>query len=253
MGWRTHHTNQILGDDLIIWGGNSAQLPRVHNSAEKTSILTKLDKLNIPSLQWDTVTTTGTPPAGAMEYGSTSIRNDMYVFGGTCNYDDCYHNELYHLNTTNKVWRTVPTTDTTATGPMKKCGCGLTSYSYQGSDYLLTLGGMAQLQHSLYTLDDYDCYYTNEVHTMNITTSLGNNRILLFIIIIIIIIITGEWVSPRITGDRPPPMARFTINVLPNNRMKAIVFGGEIMTKKNASHSSNDAYCLTLTDNTVVS
>ena len=183
MGWRTDHTNQILGDDLIIWGGDSAQLPRVHTSAEKTSILTKLDKLNIPSLQWDTVTTTGTPPAGAMEYGSTSIRNDMYVFGGTCNYD-CHHNELHHLNT-NKVWRSVPTT--AATGPMKKRGCGLTSYSYQGSDYLLTLGGeggrqlptQQQQQHSLYIPDAWGRYYTNEVHTMNITTSLGNNRILL--------------------------------------------------------------------------
>ena len=186
MRWRTRHTNQILlGDDLIIWGGDSAQLPRVHNSTEKTSILTKLDKLNIPSLQWDAVTTTGTPPAGAIQYGSASVRNDMYVFGGRCNYDDCYHNELYHLNTTNKVWRTVPTT--AATGPMKKHSCGLTSYSYQGSDYLLTLGGKGgrqlptqQQQHSLYIPDDWaQGYYTNEVHTMNITTSPGNNRILL--------------------------------------------------------------------------
>ena len=39
--------------------------------------------------------------------------------------------------------------------------------------------------------------------------------------------------SPLITGDRPPPMARFTINVLPNNRTKAIVFGGRIVTEKN--------------------
>ena len=180
LGWRTLHTNQIIGDDLIIWGGYSEGLPLVHNSEEKTPFITKLDKLNIPLLQWDTVTTTGTPPAGAMEYRTTSIRNDMYVFGGTCDYSDCCHNELHHLNTTNKVWRTIPTT---AAGPMKKYSCGLISYSYQGSDYLLTLGGKGGQQptqqqqlHSLYIPADGD-YYTNEVHTMDITTSPGNNRL----------------------------------------------------------------------------
>ena len=181
LGWRIQHTNQIIGDDLIIWGGDSEGLPMVHNSEEKTPFITKLDKLNIPLLQWDTVTTTGTPPAGAMDYRTTSIRNDMYVFGGRCDYVDCCHNELHHLNTTNKVWRTIPTT---AAGPMKKYSCGLISYSYQGSDYLLTLGGMGgrqqptqQQQHSLYIPYGYGSYYTNEVHSMNITTSPGNNRL----------------------------------------------------------------------------
>ena len=179
LGWRIKHTNQIIGDDLIIWGGRSEGLPWVHNSEEKTPFITKLDKLNIPLLQWDTVTTTGTPPAGTIDYRTTSIRNDMYVFGGTCDYSDCCHNELHHLNTTNKVWRTIPTT---AAGPMKKYSCGLISYSYQGSDYLLTLGGVGgqqptqQQQHSLYIPLYGDDYYTNEVHAMNITTSPGNNR-----------------------------------------------------------------------------
>ena len=59
--------------------------------------------------------------------------------------------------------------------------------------------------------------------------------------------------SPLITGDRPPPMARFTINVLPNNRMKAIIFGGRIVTESNKYQLSNDIYYMTLTDNTVVS
>ena len=105
----------------------------------------------------------------------------MYVFGGRCDYSgDCCHNELHHLNTTNKVWRNIPTA---AAGPMKKYGCGLISYSYQGSDYLLTLGGSGgkqlptqQQQHSLYIANNYGYYYTNEVHTMNITTSPGNRN-----------------------------------------------------------------------------
>ncbi len=60
--------------------------------------------------------------------------------------------------------------------------------------------------------------------------------------------------SPLITGDRPPPMAGFTINVIPNNKMKAIIFGGKIVTVGNKSHYSNDLYyIMALTDNTVVS
>ncbi len=48
-------------------------------------------------------------------------------------------------------------------------------------------------------------------------------------------------------------MADFTINVLPNNRMKAIIFGGKIVTETNKGQFSNDIYYMTLTDNTVVS
>ena len=98
----------------------------------------KLDILNIPLFQWDTVTTTGTPPAGVMDYSSTAISNDMYVFGGRCG--NCCHDDLHHLDTTNKVWRAIPTTTTNR--PMEKYSCGLISYSYHGSNYLLTLGGV---------------------------------------------------------------------------------------------------------------
>ena len=27
LGWKIQHTNQIIGDDLIIWGGYSEGLP----------------------------------------------------------------------------------------------------------------------------------------------------------------------------------------------------------------------------------
>ncbi len=114
-----------------------------------------------------------------MDYSSTAISNDMYVFGGRCDgISICCHNDLHHLDTTNKVWRAIPTTTTNR--PMEKYNCGLISYSYHGSDYLLTLGGMRgkqlptqqQKQHSLY-IPHCGYYYTNEVHIMNITTSPG--------------------------------------------------------------------------------
>ena len=112
------------------------------------------------------------------------------IFGGKCS-----HNELYALNTDSKVWRKIPCTD----GPMEKYSCGFISYSYQGTDYLLALGGIArkqptqQQQHSLYIPYGYGDYYTNEIHTMEMTSSQGNvymyNYYSVILIIIIIILI----------------------------------------------------------------
>ena len=182
--WRTHHTSEVLGDELYIWGGNQSGIPLKHDDEDKKSILTKLDVLNLPTMEWDKITTTGTPPTAALQYSTTTIGEDLYLFGGRCDsLGYCCHNDLFCLNTTNKVWSTIPTANNTATstGPMKKFGCGLASWSHQSSDYLLTLGGMGgkqlptqQQQHSLYESNGRNCY-TNEVHTMNITTSPGTS------------------------------------------------------------------------------
>ena len=148
---------------------------------------------SLSTREWTKSATTGTPPAGVMEYGTAVIGQDMFVFGGTCDWGGCSHNELYALNSASKVWRKIPCTD----GPMEKHGCGFISYSYQGTDYLLALGGKARKQpthqqHSLY-IPCYDDYFTNEIHTMEMTSSQGNvymyNYYSVILIIIIIILI----------------------------------------------------------------
>ncbi len=175
MGWRQWHSSIVLGpDNVVIWGGDQAGLPRVHDNEEKRTVTTRLDVLNLPSMEWNSVSTTGTPPAGAMDYGATTIGEDMYIFdGGRCG-GDCIHNDLYQLN--DKVWRCIPCTNR----PTKKHSCGFISYAYQGSDYLLALGGEGGTQppaepqlHSLYTPGSDGNYTTNEVHIMNMTTSPG--------------------------------------------------------------------------------
>ena len=148
---------------------------------------------SLSALEWTKTATTGTPPAGVMEYGTAVIGQDMFVFGGRCDGGKCIHNELYAINTASKVWRKIPCTN----GPMEKSGCGFISYSYQGTDYLLALGGVAekqptQQQHSLY-VPHYGGYYTNEIHTMEMTSSQGNvymyNYYSVILIISIIILI----------------------------------------------------------------
>ena len=176
LGWRLYHSSVVLPGQnrLVLWGGVQDGLPWVHDSEEKRSVTTKLSVLNLSSIQWNSVPTTGAPPAGAMYYSVTTIGEKVYLFdGGRCD-GSCVHNDLYQLNTSN-VWRCIPCTNR----PMKKHSCGFISYSYQGSDYLLALGGEGgeqppaepQLQ-SLYTRNS-DGYYTNEVHLMNVTASLG--------------------------------------------------------------------------------
>ena len=64
---------------------------------------------------------------------------------------------------------------------------------------------------------------------------------------------TGEWISPTVTGDRPLPISHFTLNQLPNDRSKAVLFGGQITPERSKSHRSNDTYMLSLTSDTVVS
>ena len=133
---------------------------------------------SLSTIKWTKTATTGTPPAGVIDYGTAFIGQDMFVFGGRCDYyGKCCHNTLYALNTLEEdtFWRNIPCTD----GPIEKNSCGFISYSYQGIDYLLALGGRAgkrptqQQQHSLY-IPHYCYYFTNEIHTMEMTSSQGN-------------------------------------------------------------------------------
>ena len=130
---------------------------------------------SLSACEWTKSATTGTPPAGMMNYGTAVIGQDMFVFGGRCDGGECSHNELYALKANSKEWRKIPCTD----GPMEKYRCGFISYSYQGTDYLLALGGIVgkqptqQQQNSLY-LPCGSYYYTNEIHAMEMTSSQGN-------------------------------------------------------------------------------
>ena len=213
--------------------------------------------LNLPSIEWTSVSTTGTPPAGAMNYGATTIGEDMYFFdGGSCDGVYCVHNDLYQLNTNDKVWRCIPCTNR----PMKKHNCGSISYSYQGSDYILVLGGRGRTQppaepqlHSLYTPDRWGDYYTNEVHIMNVTTSPGI-ACMTNIRMILSTILTGQWISPTITGsDRPLAISDFSLHLLPHSGNQAIMFGGRTVQEEGKWQRTNDTYALTMTSNSVVS
>ena len=56
----------------------------------------------------------------------------------------------------------------------------------------------------------------------------------------------GEWITPTVTGDRPPPIDTFTLTSVTNNT--AVLFGGQ--TTKG---DSNNVYIIDFTKTSVVS
>ena len=57
----------------------------------------------------------------------------------------------------------------------------------------------------------------------------------------------GEWISPTVTGNRPPPIVSFTLTSVTNNT--AVLFGGT----PNGSLSSNKMYFINFRKTFVVS
>ena len=56
----------------------------------------------------------------------------------------------------------------------------------------------------------------------------------------------GEWITPTVTGDRPPPINQFSLTRVTNNT--AILFGGET-----PNGDSNNVYIFDFTKTSVVS
>ena len=55
----------------------------------------------------------------------------------------------------------------------------------------------------------------------------------------------GEWITPTVTGDRPPPIDAFTLTSVTNNT--AVLFGGF------TNGPSNNVYIISFTKTSVVS
>ena len=65
-------------------------------------------------------------------------------------------------------------------------------------------------------------------------------------VFILILLFLGEWNSPTVTGDRPPPIEDFSLTSITNTT--SLLFGGSIGSRYN-----NDIYIFEFTDTSVVS
>ena len=56
----------------------------------------------------------------------------------------------------------------------------------------------------------------------------------------------GEWITPTVTGNRPPPIDNFTLTSVTNNT--AVLFGGDT-----TNGDSDNIYIINFTKTSVVS
>ena len=115
-------------------------MPEVHSSELKKSLTSNIDMFDMSALSWTSVATTGEPPAAVMDYSSCSLGNKIYYFGGSCMPDDCYHNDLFTLDTLSKDWRQVDYISSPTSSPMKKYGHEMASFTVDSEDYLFVFG-----------------------------------------------------------------------------------------------------------------
>uniref|UniRef100_A0A1X7SWS7 Uncharacterized protein n=1 Tax=Amphimedon queenslandica TaxID=400682 RepID=A0A1X7SWS7_AMPQE len=90
---------------------------------------------------------------------------------------------------------------------MNKAYCGMISAHFDAEDYLVVIGGTGSS--SINPPMQPDAQYSahgrcNEIHYYRISSD--------------------QWISPVVTGDRPPPIEDFTLTPVTNNT--AVMFGG---------------------------
>ena len=180
MKWRIQHSTIVNNHRLHCWGGRQNDLPMVHYNDKKRKILSFVDIFHLPTLKWERRSTTATPPAGVMDYACTNIRDSILYFGGSCKLDDCFHNDLFELDTLTNEWREI-INFSPANGPMRKCDCGMISFNMNAEDNLLVIGGFGPTPITTHTGYKYitdtrnpNHCYTNEIHTMCVNSSPGN-------------------------------------------------------------------------------
>ena len=179
MGWRTGHSTVVINNTLYCWGGEQKDLPIVHDNEEKRKITSSIDLFHLPTFTWERKSTTGTPPVGVRGFACTKMDNNIFYYGGNCKPDDCYHNNLYELNSLNNNWREV-VNSTPDNVPLKKIDCGMISFKINEKYNLLVFGGYGLVPVTAHFHSQYiphpnipNWCITNEVHMMCVTTSPG--------------------------------------------------------------------------------
>ena len=215
-----------------MWGGDIDGLPEVHDNEVKRRMTSVIELFHLPTGKWKQRPTNGKPPLGVYYYASTAISNKIYYFGGYCNHDDCRHNSFNSLITDSLTWNELFATNPSMS-PMMKSGCGMISLTFNNVNYLLVVGGIGPYPTSTQPGAQYNDIYgdnvcTNEHHYYQLSSGKNINiscyQYIIHQVNFITVCISGQWIIPDISGERPPPCHGFTLTSLPNNR--TLLFGG---------------------------
>ena len=177
----------------------------------------------------------------------TVINNCLYTFGGL------QHNaDVHELNLTSMVWTHLKAQNS-RDGPFLKDKAGMVAY---GSHMVCVLGGYGRpgREHIVdgirrgqkgaqYAWDSNEiCCWTNELHLFHteqcktLLLSLHSYFCLppLFTFplspSLLSFFIPGVWISPEMTGTRPPPCAAFTLTKVDPHRV--VMFGGRQFSER---------------------
>ena len=176
---RARHS-MIATDGMIFnWGGGRLDIPLVHTSDTKRSVTSLIETFDVSSLVWTSVQTTGDPPSAVRDYSSCSVNSNIFIFGGSCLPTDCYHSDLFTLDTLSNKWSQIEYNNSPTTSPMKKRGHGMISFTSNKKDYLMIIGGFGPTPTST-THSNGECIphptipdrsFTNETHLMCLSSS----------------------------------------------------------------------------------
>ena len=179
MKWRARHSTIVNSDRLYCWGGQHEDLSKIHHNDEKRKFTSFVDIFYFPTLKWERRSTTSTSPAGLMDYACTNRIDSILYFGGSCKPLDCFHNDLFELDTLTNEWREI-INSSPDTRPMRKRSCGMISFNMNGEDTLLVIGGFGPTPITTHTGFKYiphcnipNLCITNEIHTMCVNSSPG--------------------------------------------------------------------------------
>ena len=175
---RLRHSMVTVGNRVFNWGGWRMDMPEVHYSELKKSLTSSVEVLDITSLSWSSLVTLGVPPAAIMNYSCCTIGSKVYMFGGSCKANDCYHNDLFMMDTLSNKWSQIEYSNSSSTSPMKKNGHGMMSITNNKKECMLVIGGAGPTPTSTTPNAEYiphptipDLTYTNEVHMLNVSSS----------------------------------------------------------------------------------
>uniref|UniRef100_A0A1X7UXY0 Uncharacterized protein n=1 Tax=Amphimedon queenslandica TaxID=400682 RepID=A0A1X7UXY0_AMPQE len=216
-----------------MWGGS--RFVALDSDLDK-SMTSSMDLYHLPTSSWEGRPTNGNPPLRASGYSSAAIGNNIYFFGG--DRGGSYRNSVHCFSVDSFNWRELSPSSSDR-GPIMKAYCGMISAHFDGEHYLVIIGGIGS---SINTSKQPDAKYSargrcNEIHYYRISSesvrSFAVNSQ------------QDQWISPVVTGDRPPPIYSFTLTPVTNNT--AAMFGGHI-----DNGASNKLYMISFTKTTVI-
>ena len=134
----------VVGQKLFLSGGFRNMLPYRPDDAHVHNFNWDLDVLDISMGMWENGEASGDPPPGVYAAACDVFGSRLFAFGGGHGYGQCYHNDVFQLETTTKTRsQLVPVNGDGA--PMKKWRCGMSAFvDSDGKLQLCVFGGVGE-------------------------------------------------------------------------------------------------------------